>query len=268
MDDTPTFSQRRGYTPPEPEITIRHDAPDWLRGIIIRVAYAAKLNPSDLREILCDLLLESPDSGNWSEFPNIDNEVQGLLARAEWFQVYDFIELIAQRLQPRAFSKQLQDFTTKLNEAFRRKGVGWQLVGGKIEIRGEESFEKSVRTAIAVTAESGRSVAERELHEALQDLSKRPTPDITGAIQHGMAALECVARDVIGDQNATLGELIKRNPGLLPKPLDTGVEKIWGYASDQARHVREGKTLDIRDAELVVGLAGSIATYLVKKASS
>jgi hypothetical protein len=99
----------------------------------------------------------------------------------------------------------------------------------------------------------------------LQDLSKRPTPDITGAIQHAMAALECVARDVTGDQNATLGELIKQNPGLLPKPLDTGVEKIWGYASDQARHVREGKTPDIREAELVVGLAGSLATYLVKK---
>ena len=163
--------------------------------------------------------------------------------------------------------EKMDQFAGKVNEAFRRKGVGWQLVDGHIEVRGEESFEKSVRTAITLTGETGRSVAQRELHEALHDLSKRPNPDITGAIQHGMAALECVARDVTGDQNATLGDLIKRNPGLLPAPLDRGIEKIWGYASDQARHIREGKTPDIREAELVVDLAGSVATYLIKKAA-
>jgi hypothetical protein len=89
---------------------------------------------------------------------------------------------------------------------------------------------------------------------------------ITGAIQHGMAALECAARDVTGEPNATLGDIIKRHPGLLPAPLDKGVEKIWSYASDQARHVREGKLPDIREAELVVGLAGTVTTYLVRKA--
>jgi hypothetical protein len=108
MDDSPTFSERHGYSPPEPEITIRYDAPQWLRSLIIRIAYDAKLSPSALRETLCDLLLESPDPGNWSEYPNIDNEAQDLLSRAEWFQVYDFIEIIAQRLQPWAFSQQLQ----------------------------------------------------------------------------------------------------------------------------------------------------------------
>jgi hypothetical protein len=267
MDETPIFSQRQGYTPPEPEITIRYDAPPWLRSLIIRIAYAAKLSPSTLREILCDLLLESPEPGNWSEFPNIDNEAQALLAGAEWFQVYDFIESIAQQLEPRALGNQLQDFTNKLNDAFRRKGVGWQLVDGKIEIRGPEVFEQSVRVAQAILHETGRNVAQNEIHQALSDLSKRPAPDITGAIQHAMAALECVARDVTSDQNATLGDLIKRNPGLLPAPLDKGVERIWGYASDQARHVREGKALDIREAELVVGLSGSLATYLVKKFS-
>jgi hypothetical protein len=222
------------------------------------------LSPSSLRDVLCDMLLESPNLNNWSEFPNIDGEVQCLLAQAEWFRVYDFIELIIQRLGGRV-NPEVKTFTDKLNDAFRRKGVAWQLVDGRLETRGEESFEKSVRTAITLTQESGRMVAERELHEALLDLSKRSNPDITGAIQHAMAALECVARDVTGDQNATLGELIKRNPGLLPTPLDKGVEKIWGYASDQARHVREWRPLDIREAELMVGLAGSLTTYLVKK---
>ena len=36
---------------------------------------------------------------------------------------------------------------------------------------------------------------------------------VTGAIQHAMAALECAARDTVGKENATLGDLIRRNPG-------------------------------------------------------
>ena len=57
------------------------------------------------------------------------------------------------------------------------------------------------------------------------DLSRRPNPDITGAIQHAMAALECIARTVCGDGSSTLGALLKRNPDLIPKPLNEAVEK-------------------------------------------
>jgi hypothetical protein len=265
------FSQRHSFGQTEPAITIRTEAPGWLRDFIVQSAYEAGLRPSGLREMLCSLLLESPDSSNWSEFPNIDNEVRGSLGNADWFYVYDFVELIYEHLENssgnRLSKEKLDEFVEKLNQAFRRKGIGWQLLEGRIEVRGEEAFEHSVRTAIVLTAETRRSVAERELHEALHDLSKRPNPDITGAIQHGVAALECVARDITGDQNATLGSLISRNAGLLPSPLDKGIEKIWGYSSDQARHVREGKTPDLYEAELVVGIAGSVVGYLIKKSN-
>ena len=205
-----------------------------------------------------------PTPINWSA-GNIEREVRQLLRSAEWYHIYDFIEILARKIQRQDRDDLIEQFTNKLNDAFRRKGVGWQLVAGKIEGRGEESFETSVRTGIAVTERTGRSVARHELHEALADLSKRPTPDVTGAIQHAMAALECVVRDVTGDHNATLGELVKRNPGLLPAPLDKGVEKIWGYASEQGRHLREGNAPEPEEAELVVALAGTLVTYLIKK---
>ena len=267
-DDIGTFSKRHGFEPSDPEITIRDAAPKWLRDCVIDLAYESGFAPSALRIALCRLLLESPDSSNWSEFPNIDVEVRGLLGNADWFRVYDFVEIVVEQLQAPYDGEALDRFTRGLNDVFRRKGVGWQLAHGGIEIRGGESFESSVQKAIAVTLDTGRVVAGRELHEALRDLSKRPAVDITGAIQHAMAALECVARDVTGGQNATLGELIKRNPGLLPPPLDKGVEKIWGYASVQGRHLREGSAPKLEEAELVVGLAGALVTYLVKKVPS
>ena len=80
-----------------------------------------------------------------------------------------------------------------------------------------------------------------------------------------MAALECVARDVAGDPKSTLGEILRKFPDLLPKPLDDSVSKAWGYASEMARHVREGRTPTRAEAELIVGLAATMSTYLVQK---
>lgn len=122
------------------------------------------------------------------------------------------------------------------------------------------------RGAVAILGESGQSTAGTELHEAIQDLSRRPEPDPTGAVQHAMAALECVAREITGDSKATLGEIIKRFPDAIPKPLDSAIDKAWGFASEQGRHIREGRAPERDEAELIVGLAAALCTYLVRKA--
>jgi len=80
-----------------------------------------------------------------------------------------------------------------------------------------------------------------------------------------MGSLECVARDVAGDPNATLGEILRRYPGMLPKPLDTALSQVWGYASNQARHVQEGRDISREDAEFPVGLSATVSTYLSSK---
>jgi len=53
-----------------------------------------------------------------------------------------------------------------------------------------------------------------------------------------MAALECVARHVSNDERATLGEIIQRHAAELgiPRPLDGAIERMWGHASEVARH--------------------------------
>lgn len=271
MNPNETFSDRHGYRPPDAEITVRYEAPDWLRSLAKRLAYDAGLKPSDLRDTLCNLLLESPDLSNWSEYPNIDCEVGCLLQQADWFSVYDFIERVADLLSRRGSpyhssgNGSLERFTTELNKAFLRKGVGWQLVDQRIQIRGPESFESTVKQATELLSAEGLDVARHEMHQALADLSRRPTADVTGAIQHGMAALECVAREATGNTRATLGELVKKYPNLLPRPLDDAVGKIWGFTSERGRHLREQDAPDIREAELVVELAGGITSYLVKK---
>ena len=193
------------------------------------------------------------DPNNWSDFP-ITLEVKGELLRCEWFEVYDIIEEIPDAITDGAPT----EFEDELNKYFIRKGIGWQLIDGRVEVRGPEPFEIAVSGALDNLDQSDRATAHTELRESLRDLSRRPA-DKTGAVQHAVAAMECVARDVSGGSNSTLGKLINNNPNLLPRPLNTAVEKIWGYASDRGRHLREGEAISYEEAcQLIVTMSVSL----------
>src|SRR5262249_25957655 len=152
-----------------------------------------------------------------------------------------------------------------VNEYFIEYGVGWRLVSGQLESRGPEGFKLAVDTARVSLEVANLPTARGEIHEALRDLSRRPEPDLTGAIHHAMAALECTAREHTDDPRATLGELLKKFPNLLPKPLDGALSQVWGYASEMARHIREGLTPKYAEAQMVVGVAAAACTYLAAK---
>jgi hypothetical protein len=241
------FSKRHGYRSQPKEIVVWEDAPESLRHFVLEAALDMGCGPSAIRDLICSVLHVRPDPSNWSEYPNIWSEAQQLAYGCQWFKFYDFVEEIYRSLgkstgeydqeRPRLF----QD---GLNEFFVDEGIGWQMIDGEIVTRGTETFESNVHGAVETLESAGRITARNEMHEALMDLSRRPEADLTGAVQHAMAALECVARDVCGDERATLGEVTKRYPGIIPKPLDESVAKAWGYASEMARHIREGRKPD------------------------
>lgn len=194
MNDFVPFSERHGLTPPDAPISIRAEAPDWLRRQFLWIACEVGLKPSKLREIICAVLIEAPNPMNWGDGLETEEEVRALLDGAEWYQ--------------------------------------------------------------------------QELHEALGGLSRRPEPDLTGALHHAMAALECVARDLTGEPSLTLGDWWKRHPTAFPQPLGSALGKLWGYTSQYGRHVEEGKPENYDEAELVVSLAGALSVYLLRRAST
>jgi hypothetical protein len=255
------FSERHNLRGAQPEITIREDAPEGLRAAIPLIAEDAGMRPNEMRRVACQILLVRPDPSNWSEYPNVWEEVNGLLANADWFKVYDIAEAFYGALHARWEGH--GTFQSRLNHYFEDHGIGWQMTDGLILYRGSETFREATREAASVLKETGRINAANEIHEALRDISRRPQPDVTGAIQHVIAALECIARDITGEPNHTLGRMIPKLG--LAAPLDTAVEKLWGYASDRARHIREGQKVDTEDAELVVSVACAVSSFLAKK---
>jgi hypothetical protein len=254
------FSERQGYRGNETDITVREDAPEDLRYALPQIAMNLGMVPKGVRETVCRTLLVSPDPNNWSP-TNGCEEIDELLSECEWFKVYDVAEALYERL---AHHSSLGDqFKADLNQFFREKVIGWELSENGIVYRGDEVFAAATHDAADVLAATGRSRTATEIHEALRDISRRPTADLTGAIHHAIAALECTARDVLGDSKGTLGVLLPKLD--LPRPLDAAVEKLWGFASDKARHVREGDQLDHLQAELVVSVACSICIFLAKR---
>ena len=267
---TERFSDRQGYRPPAAQITIREDAPSKLRGAIPLIAEHAGMMPSAIRRVICGVLLVVPDRGNWSEYPNIWEEVVQLMEDAEWYEVYDIAEALYAELDPHpditalhGWDKAHQsadEFERRLNDFFVNNGIGWELRDGRITHRGSEAFARSTHEIPDRLEESGFQRAANEMREALTDISRRPEPDITGAVQHAIAALEATAREVAGQPKLTLGKLVSRLG--LPAPLDQAVEKLWGYASEYARHIREGQAVDHAEAELIVAVAGALCAFL------
>jgi hypothetical protein len=262
------FSKRHGLAIDEPEITIREDAPEDFRYFLLSTAQGAcNLSPRHLREIVCDVLRQRPDPSNWSEYPNIWSEVEGLFYGCEWYRVYDIVESVYAHLVQKDELGAAQ-WESSFNDLCREKGIGWQLKDGLVQSRGDDAFELAMNRAEASLAGTPLTTAQSELAEAFRDLSRRPKPDLSGAVHHALAALECLARDVSGNPKATLGEVIKQNPGIVPKPLDDAVAKVWGWSSENARHGREGRKLDFQEAELIVGLAAVLTGYLTHKSWS
>lgn len=261
-----TFSRRHGFRHfRNVPITVRTDAPPELRSVVIQLAYECGFSPKTLRSLVCRTLRKRPDSSNWSEFPNIDDEIHSLVDDSEWYRVYDVIEAVAGAMRQAPFSYEADQFESELNDYLVENGIGWKLAAGRIEVRGDEIFEQSIHGVEEQLQASGFVTATSELREAIRDLSRRPAPDVTGTIQHSMAALECVARAVCANEKATLGEILKQYRGIIPRPLDEAVSKLWGFASENARHISEGRKPSFAEAELLVGVVASVATYLAKK---
>ena len=257
------FSDREGHRPSAAQVTVREDAPSVLRGAIPMIAKEADMMPSVMRRVICQVLLVLPDSrNNWSEYPNIWEEVVWLIEEAQWYRVYDIAEALYAELatvDPRS----ADGFKQRLNDLLLENGIGWELCDGQITYRGSEAFARSTHKVPERLEESGFRRAANEMREALRDISRRPEPDITGAIQHAMAALETTAREVAGQRKPTLGKLV---PVLnLPAPLAQAVHKLWGYTSERGRHIHEQQDVDHNEAELIVTIAGSLCAFLAQR---
>ncbi|MCC2625268.1 MAG: hypothetical protein K0R14_1141 [Burkholderiales bacterium] len=257
------FSERHGFNQHvEPEITIRNEGNSELNGVIVQLALDCGMQIKNLRSLICNLLMKRKDENNYG-YDYVYNEVICLIDNAQWYEVYDIIEKINAELNS-------NDFMQRINKYFIKHGIGWQLVNGIIKTRAPEALEQIISQSLNLLDNSniGYQTTYKELHKAISNLSIRPEADITGAIQHSMAALECLMRDLTGDTKSTLGVILNKdnkNAKTIPTPLNKAIEYLWGYASNHGRHLNEGRNPTYEEAQLTVGICATTITYLLTK---
>lgn len=252
-------------------IRAREEAPESLRAAVIQKAQFSSLN--DKRRLICEALSQLPDRSVYSDRA-LKEHIDVLVQDAPWYHVYDIAERFYARLNHDRISAQsiasaeASDYQRAVNHVLITEGLGWKMVDGKFEYRGEDGFEQ----AVALSSQANLPpTTNSEIAAALKSLSERPTADYTGAIQHSMAGLECLLRELTGERKRTLGDLLgnkyqDRMTELgIETSLSAALSKLWGFASQKGRHLNESKEPTPADAELVTMLAVTVATYLSKR---
>jgi hypothetical protein len=245
------FSRRYRFRT-RPVVAARDSAPKRLREALLAIFERNGYSPEDIGEWICQLTRKIPEEqlGADPTWYVVSLMMNGL----DWYTVFDLLEKVCpgeMRFAPLA---------EDINACFEDHGIPWKIVNGVIEERGDDIHEHLLQTAIAVLGATRRPTASAEIKEAIAALSGRPEPDVRGAVSRAIGAVEALVRDLAGDSQATLGQLAGRLN--LPTPLEHAITKLWGYASEEARHVREGQVIKLEHAHLVVNICAALTSFL------
>lgn len=267
------FSERYRYGSNVP-IEIRGDAPHGLR---LRILSFARMgneqfpNPHfvgihELMMIMCDILSEPGIKGTDDE---LSHQAEQLISQCIWYKCYDIAEAFFSYLNKNLDKITGYEFSTqysnKLNKYFIENGIGYKMENGKILVRFSEPNETLVHEAIKKLKEKNLAVARNEVMEAYSAISRKPTADLTGAMTHSKAALECVVREVTGQPKGTLGKLINDHKELFPGAISKIVDGIHGYTSEEGSHVKNGASPTFKNTELMVSLVSALCSFLLNK---
>ena len=275
----PSFSSRQGFEPEEPEANLFDQVTYRFRQQVVVTALNAELSPLELRKVVCRRLRQAPNHDNDRHASRIKTEIKSHLRSCPWNRVFDIIEDVVStpklraRLDLGVTFAQLRGesgesnrtyFHRTINKLLREEGIGWKLSDGKLTIRGNEAFERVAREAPNALERAGMLNSAQHLQEAIADLSRRPDPDLAGAVYHSIGAVEGTLRRVCGDSKPSLAQLLRKEEyrKVVPAPLNVALDKMWGYSSEYARHVKEGNAPDLKEAKLVVHAAAAVSEYL------
>jgi hypothetical protein len=263
MTDEGSFSRRYGYAP-EGEL-VYEDAPPGFRHAVLALADVALLH-SDVLQVVRLCLGEAgigpaaPDYFHKGGLP----VAREMVAGCEWWRVYDIAEAIYLEAKRKlSFMANNDQYETDLNRYCSQHGIGWRMVAGHWQVYASDEQSFMMSATSGALAGAGKHTTLNELKQALEDLSRRPHADITGSIQHIGVAIECLARDLCGNQKLTLGEIINKHPTLFPGAYRKLVEGIWGIASNKGRHIHEGGEPTFNEAMLLVGVVTPLLRYLL-----
>ena len=218
-------------------------------------------------QTLCERLWFSYFKKPLDQLDNNWNEVHVHLRRhffeCEWYEVYDFIEFIANNYEAYQFKEQFIDAS---NQSLEKEASAYRFVNGLISRITEKQEVEEIEQAL----NEARGPEQTHLRRALELLSSREFPDYRNSIKESISAVESLAAFVTGAEKGTLGQLIKKledRVGLHPA-LKTAFSSLYGYTSDEGgiRHaLMEAETIRFEDAKFFLVVCSAFVNFVKTK---
>ncbi len=279
------FSARKGYKPVKSTIQI-NSIDDELQNSLwnnLIEHYFYDINDSKLSDtpwglftlIWRDYFKKPLDEGTWSAH-KIYGEIKKYFFECEWFEVYDFIEFIANNdIQALKFCgrKELsinESFILSCNNVLERELSGYRFVGSLITEITYPVEINEIEKALYSSSEFKSVAAHIEQSHVL--LSDRKNPDFRNSIKESISAVETICKMIINKPNATLGQALKEVENKIPihPALKEGFSKLYGYTSSPTgiRHsFYDLSVIEYDDALYFLVVCSAFINYLKSKSS-
>lgn len=263
------FSQRYGYRAAE-QALVYEDAPDairqGLREVLEKCEYSA---PSAQRAVICAALRARPDQGNWSEYPNIDQEVDSLLYSLEWWQFYDLCEKLSRKIGPEIHVQNSGTyFDMKLNELFKEEGIGYEIVDGYIARSVSPEFTEAAAAADTALSDADTHGASLEQFRKASSFLNAMPPDYENAVKEAVNSLEGVLQVVTGMHGQSLPSLLSKLDPPLPSKIRKICLELYGYGSGTqgGRHAGIGGYVPGgEEAEFILHCVAAAVRYIASR---
>ena len=274
------FSQRKGIKPPKSKIQSDSMDDDLRIGLwnILTISYWSRLPRSVLGTSLSyhsnlNILIKRL----WVHYFKIDldklddnwkythNVIKAYFFSFKWYEVYDFIEFVANNYPDNLVNKKYIEFC---NNVLEKELSAYRFIGGIItQITSKEEIS-AIEEAIKVPIDSVRE----HLNRSLELLSDRKNPDYRNSIKEAVSAVESLCRLIIG-KKASLGQALKeieRKGALyMHSAFNDALIKLYGYVSNDCgiRHsLMKESHLSLEDARFMLVICSSFVNYLRAKA--
>lgn len=184
---------------------------------------------------------------------------------AEWYEVYDFIEIYLNFLPTRAQTDARKNFNNVLkqeNAGYRIAGLNVVPITNEIELQCIETAQETAYNSVNI-----------HIQKATELYAKRPNPDYENTIKESISAVEamcCIITGMSGAQ-ATLGKAIGKlkDKGIhIHSAMESAFKALYGYTSDE-NGIRHGgidfTSAPAEDAKYMLISCSAFVNYLIEK---
>ncbi|MCG8520176.1 AbiJ-NTD4 domain-containing protein [Marinobacter nauticus] len=174
----------------------------------------------------------------------------------KWFEVYDFLEVLALDR-----SELLGEKTRQwINQELEEHNSAYRFVEAQIaEITDTNEIE-----AIEAALSNGEAPVRAHLDASLQMLSNKENPDYRNSVKEAISAVEAACRLVTGNRSATLGDALKRIENIHPA-MSQAFGRLYGFTNDASgiRHsLTDESTISYADAKFMLVACSAFVSYL------